>query len=65
MFLSDEMGYKASTVMTFIDELQPILKAINPGRTRVHYWSDSPTSTFSILYPTTNSVMAPVLGGIT
>ena len=46
MIVSDEMGHKASTVITFIDELQPILKAIDPELTRVHYWSDSPTSQY-------------------
>jgi hypothetical protein len=46
IIVSDEMGHKASTVITFIDELQPILKAIDANVTAVHYWSDSPTSQY-------------------
>lgn len=46
VIVSDEMGHKASTVITFIDELQPILKDINDNVATIHYWSDSPTSRY-------------------
>jgi hypothetical protein len=46
IIVSDEMGHKASTVIAFIDELQPILKEIDANITTIHYWSDSPTSQY-------------------
>lgn len=46
VIVSDEMGHKASTVVAFLDELQPILKDINVNVSTIHYWSDSPTSQY-------------------
>ena len=44
--VSDEMAHKASTVLTFIDDLIPELKALDDGLKVIHFWSDSPTSQY-------------------
>ena len=46
VMVSDEMSHSASTVCTMIDDLIPQIKAIVPDCTKVHYWTDSPTSQY-------------------
>ena len=44
--ISDEMSHSASTVCTILDDLLPQIKAIVPNCSKVHYWTDSPTSQY-------------------
>lgn len=48
--ISDEASHKASTVLTFIDDLIPELKVIDPQLKMIHYWSDSPSSQYRNKY---------------
>lgn len=44
--MSDEMGHKSSTVLTFIDEIMPLIRDIDSAVSRIHNWSDSPASQY-------------------
>jgi hypothetical protein len=46
VFVSDEMGHNANTVLTIIDKLIPAVKQLIPEVTCIHYWTDSPTSQY-------------------
>lgn len=46
VFISDEMGHNANTVLAITDKLVPTIKDLIPGVTWVHYWTDSPTSQY-------------------
>ena len=48
--VSDEKGHNSSTVLAIISQLVPRLKELVPGLTKVHYWTDSPTSQSSLWY---------------
>ncbi|XP_053389868.1 uncharacterized protein LOC128552829 [Mercenaria mercenaria] len=46
IIVSDEMAHRSSTVITFINEIMPMLKKIDSELQCIHYWSDSPTSQY-------------------
>ena len=46
--VSDEMAHKATTVLTFLDDLIPEL--IDPQLDSIHYWSDSTSSQYRNKY---------------
>lgn len=48
--VSDEMAHKASTVVTFIEDIIPELKKIDDQLSTIHYWSDSPSSQYRNKY---------------
>ena len=50
IIVSDEMSHKASTVMTFIDDIISELKKLDPLLNTIHYWSDSPSSQYRNKY---------------
>jgi len=43
MIVSDEMGHKSSTVLTFIDDIMPLIRDIDSFVSQIRYWSDSST----------------------
>ena len=46
IIVSDEMAHKAGTVITFVKELIPTIKSIDPALETIHYWTDSPSSQY-------------------
>ena len=46
IIVSNELSHKASTVLTFLDEIMPHLKGLVPDLKKIHYWSDSPSSQY-------------------
>ena len=57
VIVSDEMSHSASTIYTFIGKIMPLLKPLKPELTKIHYWTDSPSSQYRnryIFYTVTN-----------
>ena len=46
LIVSDEMAHKSSTVLAFIDDIMPDLKAIDSLVDTIHYWTDNPSSQY-------------------
>ena len=44
--ISDTMTHSSSTVCTFMDAMIPELKKLDPELSKIHYWTDSPSSQY-------------------
>ena len=46
VYISDDLTHNASSVVTFVKDLNDRLKELDPDIEAVHYWTDSPTSQY-------------------